>query len=152
MTVYQKHMAAIERGEIDKTTVIGLKKLVNMDWRRARGYSISSTAPKASPQEVEALQIAMRERAPAVVGELHESGVKVLRSDRFRRQLRDVADLVEEGPILFRLVGFADIGRGHFLPIYQVETRRGSFRFQHVPWQASFTGAEPGPIVWEVRR
>lgn len=146
---FQRHLDAIGRGEVTKTNVIGIRKAINAAERREHGYSVSSTCPRVTAQEVEALQSALRAVAPVVVGELHETGVVLLRNPRFKRDLAAVADLIEDGPIQFRLIGFSDGS-----PYYLVECRRGSFRFQHFPWQRAYGGGggKTGAEVWEVKR
>lgn len=142
------HMAAIQSGQITKTNVIGLRKILNANARRVRGYSVSSTCPKYTPAEVEALERALARRKPRVVGRLHETGLKLLQSKRYRKRLAPVAAIVAKLDS-FRLVGFDMIDHDmHAIPIYEARAGRKAFVFRNVPWQAGGNGPE---IITEPR-
>ncbi len=86
----------------------------------------------------------MTECRPLVVGELHDSGLVVIRSKRNRRNLEGAADLVPN-IVRFRLVDFEMRGKygDYFVPVYRAETEDGrGFCFVNVPWQSGGRGPE----------
>lgn len=137
----QKHIGAIKAGAVTKTNIIGIRKALNTDNRMRRNYSVSSTAPVIGPGQIEELIAAIHEKTPVVQGELHDSGVKVLTSPRYRKQLESVSDRIESGIQAFRLVDYWE-ERGNVYPVYQVQTPRGFFRFFNIPWQSGGRGPE----------
>lgn len=146
----KRHMGAIARDSIRKTNVIGLKKILNAQWRKDRGYSVSMVAPKVCREEVQQLRDAIAERMPRVRGELDESGRKLLRSPRYRKRLASVADIIADLRC-FRLVGFEEINSGNHVPIFRAYDSRGRhFTFRNIPWQSvaySREDLESGPVV-----
>lgn len=136
------HMAAIKAGEVTKTNIIGLRKILNADARRAKGYSVSSTCPNYTAAEVAALVSAVERKKPRVVGALHDSGLKLLQSPRYKKRLAPFADIVAKIDT-FRLVGYDMIDRDmHAVPLYMACAGRKSFMFRNVPWQAGGNGPE----------
>jgi hypothetical protein len=146
-----KHMAAIEAGEVTKSNVIGIKKAINAAERRAHGWSVGSTAPRATVGETLALRRRLMEREPRVLGELHESGAKILRSPRWRRRFNEAQLGVIERLDHFALAGFDRLGpRGEYaVPVYRAKATTGqSFLFRNVPWQtADVLKIQSGPVV-----
>lgn len=138
------HLDAIQRGEVTKTNIIGLRKALNADARRANRFSTSRTCPQvASADLYDALALIDRDN-PRVVGELHDSGLKLLRSKRYAKRLADYADLIE-WPSHFELVRFDMEGRyGEYaVPVYRlVGQNGGSFKFRNIPWQSGGKGPE----------
>ena len=141
MNAIQKHIKAIKAGSVTKTNIIGIRKALNADNRMRRNYSVSSTAPVIEPGQIEELVAAIHEKTPVVQGELHDSGVKVLTSPRYRKQLQSVSDRIESGIQAFRLVDYWE-EKGNVYPVYQVQTPRGFFRFFNIPWQSGGNGPE----------
>ncbi len=141
MNAIQKHIEAIKAGAVTKTNIIGIRKVFNADNRRRAGYSVSRTAPTFTGEELRELAATIHEIAPVVQGELHDSGVKVLTSPRYRKQLQSVSDRIESGIQAFRLVDYWE-ERGNVYPVYQVQTPRGFFRFFNIPWQSGGKGPE----------
>lgn len=146
MRVFEKHMAAIEGNAIERVNIIGLRKAINAVNRSAKGYSVSCTSPKVSFNELDILMSAIHKLRPQVVkgGELHNSGVKVLRNPRYRNRWTDRQKEIIETLVYFRLVDFvpyADRGRGA-VPVFEVVSPLGSFEFVNVPWQSGGNGPE----------
>ena len=137
----RKHIEAIKAGSVTKTNIIGIRKVFNADNRRRAGYSVSRSAPVFTGEELRELAAAIHEIAPVVKGEWHDSGVKVLTSPRYRKQLESVSDRIESGIQAFRLVDYLE-ERGNVYPVYQVQTPRGFFRFFNTPWQSGGKGPE----------
>lgn len=103
MGTFEKHLAAIRSGEITKSNVIGIRKALN-EYDRG-GYSRSSTAPQWTLEQVNAIEAAIDLHKPLVTGELHNSGMALLQSPRYRKRLASVAEIIA-GLDHFRLVRF----------------------------------------------
>lgn len=137
------HMAAIKSGEVTKSNVIGLRKAINANARREQRLSTSSTCPKLTGEQVEALEAALLKHKPRVVGELHDSGLKLLRSPRYKKRLADVRPIIDSLQS-FHLVSFDRTG-DHGLqshPVYMARGKAGSFLFRNIPWQSHGNGPE----------
>lgn len=137
------HAAAIRAGVVTKTNVIGLRKALNSHEREVRGYSISSTAPRITKDErFELLNDLLPAFHPVVTGELHDSGVKLLQSPRYRKQLAPVAEIVADID-RFELVGFDYVGQYglNTTPVYRCHGRNGkAFNFTNLAWQSGGNG------------
>lgn len=145
MNAMQRHLAAIESGNVTKTNVIGLRKALNHVSRLQSGWSGNRCA--ATFEEVDSAMAALAKHKPIVRGELHASGVKLLTDKRYRKRLEPVADKVAalQG---FSLVGFEEVERNKFAPVYMAWGNAGTFRFYSIPWQtALYSGLEGGPHV-----
>lgn len=140
------HMAAIVSGAVTKTNVIGLRKILNADIRRSHGWSVSSTCPKYTHDEAVALERALLEHRPVVTGELHETGLTLLRSPRYKRRLAGVKPIIDALDF-FRLVGFDRIGRSdqYTVPVYEAHAGKQFFTFRNIPWQSDGNGPEIVP-------
>ena len=138
---FQKHIDAIASGSVTKTNIIGLRKALNAEGRRRAGLSVSTTCPKVSGDDIY-LALAMIDRdRPKVVGELHDSGIKLLQSKRYAKRLADYADVIE-WPSHFELCGFDQVSR-YSVPVYRlVGQNGGSFKFRNIPWQSGGNGPE----------
>ena len=140
--VYLRHMAAIEADAITKSNVIGLRKIFNAEARRGAGPSTSRTAPATQEGEEDLLWRALEKEAPRVTGELHATGLKLLRSPRYTRRLAPVAPIIDSLDH-FRLIGFYWLDDLHCVPTYRaVATNGRSFDFRNVPWQSGGDGPE----------
>lgn len=145
------HLKAVEAGEVTRSNVIGIRKAINAAYRRECGYSDSCTAPKLSSAQVAELQQAIRTWRPRVTGELHDSGLTLLRSPRWRKRLAPVAEIIDN-LTEFSLVGFTTVRRpGPYgaietiIPIYNASAVGwGSFDFINIPWQSGGNG----PEIW----
>jgi hypothetical protein len=142
--VMKKHMKAICSDSITKSNVIGLRKIINAQWRKDRGYSVSRVSPNITREEVQDLIAAMDRNQPKVIGELHDSGLKLLQDRRYRKRLKSVADVIANLDC-FRLIGFQEAGEygGHHVPVYRAIAKDGSkFTFYNVPWQSGGDGPQ----------
>ena len=150
---FQKHLNAIERGEVTKTNIIGMRKAINAAKRKHDGLSTSRTAPRVSFLETLAMRRRLKEREPQVMGDLHDSGTKLLRSSRYKKRWNEKQAGIIERLDHFKLIGFDMIGhRGaHTVPVYRaVDVTGQSFLFRNIPWQtAYYLGEESGPVVVE---
>lgn len=138
------HLAAIKAGTVTKTNVIGLRKAINADERRQRGFSVGSTCPKWTSDEVSDMEMALEQYEPRVIGELHASGLTRLRSPRYRKRLESVRDIIDNLKS-FHLVSFDRIGDHGMqaIPVYRARACNGkSFFFRNVPWQSGGNGPE----------
>lgn len=138
----KKHCRAICRSEVTSANVRGLKKILNADWRRARGYSTGVTSPNVCKEEVEQLNAAIAEHLPQVIGDLHDSGLKLLRGRRYAKRLAPVADIIADLK-RFHLIGFEEIGNGNHVPLFRAFDSRGRhFTFRNIAWQSGGDGPE----------
>lgn len=143
-----RHLTAIESGIVTKSNVIGLRKALNADYRRSRGYSESLTAPKLRGTELAAIMNRLGECKPIVDQALADSGIALLTDKRYRKRLERVAHILPRVSF-FRLIRFDDIKDGHFVPVYRACTPSAeSFVFRNIPWQAAhWMGLESGPTL-----
>ena len=142
--VAARHLAAIKSGQIDRGTLIGIRKLVSSSTRAAYGYRVGGGQAKAPLEDVESVLAAIMERKPRAVGTLHASGLAVLANKRNRRKLELVADIVPD-VVMFQLVDYELRGRAgeSFVPIWRASTADGrGFDFLNVPWQSGGDGPE----------
>lgn len=147
---FEKHLAAIKAGRIDRSNVIGIKKATNAFERASAGYSNGRTSPNWTAREMQELSTAIRLVEPRVCGALHTSGMKVLRDRRYAKRWSPFERSVIDRLNHFRLAGFMPVGRWNVVPIYRaVADFGGGFYFFHVPWQAAAYGGEveAGPHV-----
>lgn len=138
------HIAAIKSGNVDKSNVIGIRKALNAFERKSHGWSLGRTSPDITIEEARAVHELLSEHKPRVVGELHDSGLAMLQSKRYRKQLASVADIIAELDH-FALVGYEAIGRHgeYFVPVYRARGTSGrSFPFYVIPWQSGGNGPE----------
>jgi hypothetical protein len=149
----KRHMRAICSDNVTKSNIIGLRKAFNHVALLRKGYSGNRSS--VTREEVEQLDSALGRHLPTVRGELHDSGLKLLRSKRYAKRLAPVADIIADIQS-FRLVAFENYESNHHAPIYQATDSLGrQFRFRNLPWQAvaySREGLESGPVVLSVDR
>lgn len=147
----EKHMAAIRSGFITKTNVIGIRKALNTASRIGYGYSTSATAPRVTPREAIALEMVLEATEPQVIGDLHDSGLKVLRNPRYRKRFNEKQHGIIDRLHHFKLVRFDYIGRNGFqcVPVFRAVDATGqSFHFRNIPWQSAFSlGEESGSVI-----
>jgi hypothetical protein len=139
----KKHFVAVQSGQVTKTNIIGFRKLLNSLSRSGRGGSTGCTAPKASWQDADNILSEIHKRKPIVTGALHDSGLKMLQSKRYRKRLESVAAVISN-LAEFRLVNFEEFGTSsgelHY-PIYRAIANDGaSFDFVNIPWQSGGNG------------
>jgi hypothetical protein len=138
------HLADIKAGKVTKTNIIGLRRSLNADWRRVRGYSVSLVAPKLRGPELLQCLKALKKYEPRVVGSLHDSGLARLRAPRYRKRLASVQSVIDS-LVSFHLVSFDPIGRNgeNVVPVFRAKGKGGkSFLFRNVPWQSGGDGPE----------
>jgi hypothetical protein len=149
-TTAQKHLDAIAAGVVTATNVIGIRKAMNARERREHGFSLSRQEQLAAPRAT-LYETALADKEPRVCGELHESGLAILRNPRWRKRFTDREREIIETLDHFRLVRFDIVGelRGNAVPIYRAVAKDGrSFLFRNVPWQlAHYQGITSGPEV-----
>lgn len=137
----KKHFDAINADCVTRSNVIGLRKAFNQDNRRSHGWSVAHTftIPRA---DIRALFGAICVRSPKIVGELHDSGLAVLRNKRYAKRLAAYADIIAAIDH-FRLIGFEQFNGDNYFPIYRAITLDGrSITFYNIPWQANGNGPE----------
>jgi hypothetical protein len=139
-----RHLKAIYAGEVTKSNVIGIRKAINAFERRSECLSVSRTAPRLAGSEIAQIERALADREPLVVGELHDSGIKLLRSGRYAKRLAPVKAIIDHPGLHFRLVAFDRIGaRGlHSVPVYRAHCGGASFLFRNIAWQSGGDGPE----------
>jgi hypothetical protein len=144
MSGYETHMTAIRSGEVTKTNVIGMRKALNAAERAYRGWSTGSTSPKVDPEQAEALLLAVENARPRVVGELHDTGLAVLKNRRHRKALERVQYIIDDLKE-FRLSSYDALGRHgeYHVPVYKAVSNAGHwFTFRNIPWQSGGNGPE----------
>jgi hypothetical protein len=148
-TTAERHFNAIADGRVTKSNVIGIRKAINHVERIRAGYSGNRSS--VTPDEAAWLERALADREPHVVGELHESGLKLLRSPRYRKRWNEAQAGIISRLDHFALVRFDRMGRNgtHAIPVYRAVAATGqSFLFRNIPWQtAYYEGEESGPVV-----
>jgi hypothetical protein len=148
VNTFQRHMAALQAGQVTKTNVIGLRKAINAhEIYNGRGTAVTFN-------ELDALETQLSNRSPDVTGELHESGLKVLRSPRYAKRWSEAQRAIIDRLEKFQLVRFDRIGsnrRWQAVPVYRAVASTGqSFCFRNIPWQtAYYMGEESGPVAVE---
>lgn len=135
------HLAAISSGFVSKKNVGGIRKMINAMQRIDAGYSVGSTAPKITSAQLVAIERALLIHKPRVVGELHDSGLKLLRNPRYAKRLAPVARIIATIDH-FELVGFNPVGNSGCTPVYRVQSPDGAFTFQNITWQSGGDGPE----------
>lgn len=144
----KKHLDAIKSGAITKTNIIGLRKAFNAHARLARGYSLGITSPRVSDEDLGDLRRAITMHEPRVSRELDASGRKVLQDRRYHNRWTKGQAAVIRDIEFFRFVGFRDVERGHFVPIYKAISKWGNINFIVVPWQTALAlGEISGPQI-----
>jgi hypothetical protein len=141
---FDAHLDALRAGEVTRTNSIGLRKAFTTDARRADGWSAGVTAPKVTTEQIERATYLIAKNKPVVLGELHETGLALLRSKRNRKALASVVDIVPD-VVRFRLVDYEMRGRWgeYFVPVYRAQAEDGrSFDFINIPWQSGGNGPE----------
>ncbi len=136
------HLAAIQAGNVTKTNIIGIRKALNAMDRRSRGYSTGPTCPQLTFEECDEILGALYRHKPKVTGELHDSGIKVLRNRRYAKRLAPYAEIIASDDLAFKLIDFEDVARGYYVPIYEAASAKGSFAFRNVAWQSGGDGPE----------
>ncbi len=138
---FQKHIEAIKSGVVTKTNVIGIRKAINANERREYGYSVGSTAPNVTPSEIDQAYGLLATVKPRVTGELHDTGLKLLRSPRYAKRLSPYRSIIDD-ITSFHLVGYEQ-DDGNTSPRYAARDSKGrEFEFVNVPWQSGGNGPQ----------
>jgi hypothetical protein len=144
-TAVQCHIDAIRSGSVTKTNVVGLRKMLNNLERSSRGYSVSSRASLMSNDERDLiLDHLLPNIRPLVIGELHDSGKRLLKNRRYEKKLSSVYEIILDLKE-FRLVGFDYVGPYgmQVTPVYRAYDSKGkSFPYCCLSWQAGGNGPE----------
>jgi hypothetical protein len=138
-----EHKEAVEGGKITRSNVIAIRRALNADMRRLNGWSVSKTAPKLSGEKLYELCEQIETANPLVCGQLHDSGLKLLRSKRYAKRLARYSDIIAEIKE-FRLMGFYQAhSNSNSTPIYRAIAKNGKgFNFTCQPWQSGGNGPE----------
>ena len=138
---FDKHMAAIRSGEVDRGTVIGIRKALNNMERISNGWSPNRIA--MTVEEAGELESVLYDRHPKVVGDLHETGLAVLRNKRYAKRLAPYKDIIDS-ITHFTLGEYERIGRRseYAVPVYRAHSPHGILRFMNIPWQSGGDGPE----------
>lgn len=146
-TTAQRHLAAIESKRITKTNVIGIRKALSHVDRIRAGWS--GNRCNVTPAEADAMESALSTHQPAVVCDLHNSGIALLRSPRYRKRFNAEQTAIINAPdIRFNLIRFDREGRSTIVPVYRVTSAAGQFCFRNLPWQAAWVEElESGPVI-----
>lgn len=140
MSAIQRQLAAINSGRVTKSNIIGIRKILGAAWRLEHGYSVSVTAPSfdemSATQAREAILKGLEECRPTVTGDLHETGLQLLRSPRYRKRFAFLNDVISDD-MRFDLIRFDDVSRGHFIPVYRACGWDRGFVFRAIPWQTA---------------
>lgn len=149
MNTFQKHLAAIRSGRITRSNIIGLRKAFNAFEQSRQGSSTGRTSPRITADEYSEAERAIEEFHPTVTGELHESGLKVLRNKRYAKRWSERQQRIIDRACRFDLIRFDWISSRQCVPVYRVTSRDfEGFAFRNIPWQtAYYSGLEDGPRV-----
>ncbi len=134
-STFKKHADKIAAGTIDKAFVRGVSRGLNTMWRKAHGYSVSSTAAKFDG--VTLLNL-VSERHPRVSAELTAQGLEWLRSRVVQKQLGERERKIVAGFDHYELTGFYDYrSNGFHLPLWRVHDGHGNtFTYFTGSWQS----------------
>lgn len=143
----QDHKEAIASGEVTGTNVRGIRKAINLAERGLAGWSVPSYAGAGWRTDVFELESFLEDRllAPIVRGDLHESGVKVLRNKRYAKRWTPNQQAIIDELDHFKLIRFDRIGRrGEYsVPVFRAIGFSGlGFNFRNIPWQSGGDGPE----------
>jgi hypothetical protein len=142
---FRRHLRAVKSGTVEKTNIIGMRKLLNGAARRAAGLSTGMTTPLGTEEQAQQLLSAIHDREPRIAGELHESGLAVLRNRRYAKRWTEEQREIIEALDHFQLLTFDRFGRydQHAYPVYRAVAKNGeSFAFRNIPWQSGGNGPQ----------
>lgn len=142
-TTFHRHLAAIESGRVTKTNIIGIRKALNNMLRIE--HRLSPNRCNVTVDQAIALHDALIRHRPIVIGEMVDSGIKVLTNRRYAKRWTEQERAIVDDIDSFRLVGYEMFEREcASYPIYSVSGCNGdSFRFINIPWQSGGNGPEP---------
>lgn len=146
MNAMASHLAAINGGTVTKTQVIGIRKAINHVERIRAGFS--GNRSNATAEELFEIEKRLRMREPIVTGELHTSGLKLLRDPRYAKRFDERQRcVIEASDAHFQLVRYDRCGRrGEYaVPVYRIIGGSGNFLFRNIAWQSGGVGPEIVP-------
>ncbi len=149
----QKHVDAIRAGFVTRSNIIGIRKALNTYERRQSGYYVSPTSPRVKTDDIVELETAIQSCSPVVIGDMHDTGLTLLRNPRYKNRLAAYADSIA-ALHSFRLVRFELMDAWQHVPVFQVWANippKGdvldggtylAFTFRNIPWQSGGNGPE----------
>lgn len=142
---YKRHLRAIRGDAVAKANIVGMRKALNQQARKDSGLSVNNN-PKITEEEVQWLELAIAREQPKIIGELHDSGIKLLSNRRYRNRFTDIQRDIIANIDCFRLIGYEWLDNLHCVPVYRAIAKDGrKFKFRNVPWQSGGNGPEIFP-------
>lgn len=141
----KRHLEAINRGFVTRSTVIGLRKAFNAYERNRLGWSIGATAPLWSRPDLDAVAEAIEQAQPPVAKDdpLHAGGLAVLRNPKYEKRWTPAQRQIIGDLDRFELVRMDYFDHVHTVPVFRaVASWGGSFLFRNIPWQSGGNGPE----------
>jgi hypothetical protein len=141
----KRHLAAIHAARVDKSNMVGIRKILAHVDRLRHGYS--GNRSNATPADADALETALGACRPAVLGELHTTGLKTLRNPRYAKRFNEEERcIIESASAVFQLLRFDRVRKNRMAtiqPVYRISDDRGRyFVFRNVAWQSGGDGPE----------
>jgi hypothetical protein len=137
---FRRYMAALATGSVGESFVRGLKKALNASDRRECGYSVSSTAPKITASELNAILASIANNPPRIEPVQEAKGLKWLRSRKVQRELGERERRIVAEFDHFTLSDMYDAGSNSvafMIPVYTVHATDGySFTYYAGSWQS----------------
>lgn len=145
----ERHAWAISSGRVERANVAGIRRILNHAWRLRRGYS--GNRSNATVEDADRLETLLERHHPTALGELHHSGLAVLRNKRYAKRWTPAQTrIIGSEHVRFDLVRFDDVGRGNYVPVWNVIAFAGGFHFRNISRQTAWSlGLESGPTVVE---
>jgi hypothetical protein len=138
---FNRHMTAIADKRIERTNIIGMRKMINVSLRADYGLSNSPMATVVPISDIDSLYQAIYNNRPTVLGELHDSGVKLLQNRRYKNRWTSAQQFTIDRIAQFQLVDWFSVGRFHVTPVYRVIGFDGvPFDFHNLSWQSGGNG------------
>lgn len=136
---FERHMMAIEAGEVGPAFIRGVKCAMNRADRVARGYGVSRAFSGMTKGELDALDDKIMTRPPRVAAAQSAKGLKFLQSRKIQKLLSEAERAIVRDYDHFTLAGWRDIGQhsSFMLPIYTVHAKSGkTFDYCAGSWQS----------------
>jgi hypothetical protein len=141
MKTFNRHMMAIANKQIERTNIIGMRKMINASLRADQGLSNPRRSTVVPMSYIDSLYRAIYHNCPIVLGELHDSGVKLLQDRRYKSRWTPSQQFTIDRIAKFRLVDWYNVDRFHVVPIFRVIGFDGvPFDFYNVSWQSGGNG------------
>jgi hypothetical protein len=141
MKTFNRHMMAIANKQIERTNIIGMRKMINASLRADHGLSTSRCSTVVPMSDIDSLYRAIYHSCPIVLGELHDSGVKLLQDRRYKSRWTPAQQFTIDRIAQFQLVNWYNFDRFHVTPVYRVIGFDGApFDFHNLAWQSGGNG------------